>query len=212
MKIRMRPIGLAITILILAAGQTRAGNLIINGDFSVPDAGGNYTIVNAGDTSLTGWTVVSGSVETDSTLPVFGAPTASGNPQNLDLDGNNPGTMSQSFSTSVGQTYSLDFFYSNNIYGSGGAATVSVTGSSLSESISHSGATYGSLNWSSFAETFVATSTTATLTFASTDVPSSSTGILLDNVSVSAVPEPSSVILLGLGGLGLTARLLRRRK
>ena len=81
---------------------------------------------------------MSGSVETDSTLPVFGAPTASGNPQNLDLDGNNPGTMSQSFSTTVGQTYSLDFFYSNNIYGSGGAATVSVTGSSLSESISHS--------------------------------------------------------------------------
>ena len=34
----MRPIGLAMAMLVLAAGQAKAGNLIINGDFSQPDA------------------------------------------------------------------------------------------------------------------------------------------------------------------------------
>ena len=126
----MRPIGLAMAMLILAAGQAKAGNLIINGDFSQPDAatlpndGSVYKFVYAGDPSLTGWTVTNGSVETDVTIPTFGAPTASGNPQNLDLDGNSAGTIAQSFATIAGQSYSLAFYYSDNPYGPGAAATV----------------------------------------------------------------------------------------
>ena len=206
MTIRMGPIGLAIAILVVAAGPASAGNLLINGDFSQPDAatppndGSVYKFIYAGDPSLTGWTVTSGSVEVDLTTPTFGAPTASGNPQNLDLDGNSAGTITQSFTTIMGQTYSLDFYYSNNIYGSAASATVSVSDSTLTPVvITHSGATYGSLNWQYEEETFVANSTSATLMFASNDPASSTTGILLDGVSVSAVPEPASVTLLGLG-------------
>ena len=172
MKVRMRPIGLAMAMLILAAGQAKAGNLIINGDFSQPDAatlpndGSVYKFVYAGDPSLTGWTVTNGSVETDVTIPTFGAPTASGNPQNLDLDGNSAGTIAQSFATTAGQSYSLAFYYSDNPYGPGAAATVSVTDSSLTPLvITHSDATYGSLDWQYVQETFVATSNSATLTF-----------------------------------------------
>ena len=133
-------------------------------------------------------------------------PTASGNPQNLDLDGNSAGTISQSFATIAGQTYNLAFFYSNNPYGPGAAATVSVTGSSLSPLvITHTDAVAGSLDWQSIHTTFVATGSSSTLTFASNDPSWNTTGILLDNVSVCSVPEPSSITLLGLGGLGITA-------
>jgi len=218
MKVRMRPIGLAVVMLVLAAGQAKAGDLIINGDFSQPNAatppndGSVYKFIYAGDPSLTGWTVTNGSVETDLTIPTFGAPTGSCNPQNLDLDGNSAGTITQSFATVIGQTYSLAFDYSNNIYASSASATVSVTDSTLTPLvITHSGATYGSLNWQYFNGTFVATSTSATLTFASNDPASDTCGILLDNVSVAGVPEPSSFILLGLGGVALATTALRRR-
>jgi hypothetical protein len=133
----MKPIGLAMAMLVLAAGHASAGNLIINWNFSDPNAasppndGSVYKFVNAGDPSLTGWTVTSGSVETDVTTPTFGSPTASGNPQNLDLDGNSAGTIAQLFATTVGQTYSLSFYYSDNPYGPGAAATVTVSDSSL---------------------------------------------------------------------------------
>jgi hypothetical protein len=107
MKDRLFPIGLAMAILVVAAGHASAGELIINGDFSAPNAatlpndGSVYKFVYAGDPSLTGWSVTNGSVETDVTSPTFGAPTASGHPQNLDLDGNSAGTITQSFATTV---------------------------------------------------------------------------------------------------------------
>lgn len=218
MKNRMGPIGLAAAILVVAAGHASAGDLIINGNFSEPNAatlpndGSVYKFVYAGDPSLTGWTVTSGSVETDLTTSTFGTSTASGNPQNLDLDGNSAGTIAQSFATTMGQTYSLSFYYSDNPYGSGAAATVSASDSSLTPlSITHSDAAYGSLNWQYVQVNFIATSTSSTLTFASNDPASSTTGILLDNVRVSAVPEPSSIVLFGLGGLGVVAIARCRR-
>ena len=84
--------------------------------------------------------------------------------------------------------------------------------------IGHSGSQSNAMNYSLFSGTFVATSSSATLTFQSLDVANSNQGIILDGISIStirtaniSVPEPSSAILCGLG-LSAVGLLVRRRQ
>jgi hypothetical protein len=198
---------------------------IINGDFSEPNAatlpndGSVYKFIYAGDPSLTGWTVTNGSVATIVVAATFGAPSPSGNPQDLDLDGNSAGTISQSFATTPGASYTLSFNYYNDPTGDSipAAATVSVSGSNLaSQIITHGDSAVGDLYYSSFSGDFTANSSSATLTFASNDSASSAGGIVLDAVSVSpavaTVPLPSTLGLSAVCMLGIgTARLLRSK-
>jgi choice-of-anchor C domain-containing protein len=162
-------------VLIATSGQVRA-DLIINGGFEQPlaDPTTHYTDLAAGNTALTGWTIVSGSVDTQDS---YYATPYKGN-QTLDLDGFHPGHIQQSFSTVVGNSYSLTFAYANNIYviddGSIPAlGNVSLSGLGVgdlfSENLSHSGSTAANMNWIIGNDTFVANSTTTTLDFASLD-------------------------------------------
>jgi len=169
---------------------------------------------------LTGWTIVSGSVDLvgSSYWPAFSGV------QSIDLDGDNAGTISQTFATTPGSTYKVGFWYSNN---TGTSATVgmhvSVVDSSATPltlfgtSVTHQGATNSNMNYIDDTGTFTADTTSSTLTFASTDSPGSDQGIALDAVSVTATgtsPEPSSLALLALVlpcGAGLVRRGLRPR-
>ncbi len=112
--------------------------------------------------------------------------------QALDLDGFNPGSVKQSFVSTIGTTYQLSFAYANN--GSGGTfggtrtADVTVTDAGgailLSSSVSHTGSTPREMNYQMFTATFVADTATTTLQFTSTDPSNSNDGIVLDAVSV----------------------------
>ena len=217
MQLQILPIGLTMALLVLAVGHASAADLIINGDFSAPDAstlpndGSVYKFVYAGDPSLTGWTVTNGSVETDLTIPTFGAPTASGNPQNLDLDGNSAGTISQSFATTAGQAYTLAFFYSNNPYGPGAAATVTISDSLTDTALDHPLGRGGRLSGLAVRPGDVRRDFNCGDAHVHLERPGLGYhGILLDNVSVAAV-QPSSMTLLGLGSLGIAAIARRRR-
>jgi len=55
----------------------------------------------------------------------------------------------------------------------------------------------------------MAVDTTTTLEFYSLDIGDSWKGPALDNIIVTAIPEPATISLLGLGGL---ASLKKRRK
>jgi hypothetical protein len=188
-------------------------DLILNGSFSSPVLPTNSYQVFTPSSSpgLPGWTVAAGTVDIDN-ANTFGSPFVAGG-QWLDLNGNSPGTLTQSFATTQGQTYLLSFEYANNTAVTTGdaTATVSVQGSNtlLTANIEHGSSTTSEMNYQLFQSTFVADSGTATLQFEST-FPGTS-GIALDAISVTAVPEPSSIVLLGIGAVALVSLRWTRR-
>jgi hypothetical protein len=137
------------------------------------------------------------------------APPNSG-PNYLDLNGNLPGTIRQSFSTIAGDQYVLSFWYSNNPGGAPNPDRASVQVGSLNDVIQHYGATTSDLQWTQFWGVFTASGSTSTLSFSQIDNCCSG-GILLDSVNVSPVPEASTwaMMLLGFASVGFLA--YRRR-
>jgi hypothetical protein len=155
--------------------------------------------------SVSGWTVSGGTVDV---VPVGGSfhflPAANGN--YIDLDGSTgaAGTLSKTLTGLAVGAYSLTFELAGNFRNGGTeATTVSFGGNSTVFTPSSETST----------EYFTITgySTDGTLTLSFKDDSHDNIGALLDNVSVSAVPEPAtlSLLLAGIAALGFAAR--RRR-
>jgi len=217
-------------VMVLGAGGAKA-NLISDPGFESPVITYNWYEnygTNNGDPQYGGasfdsaWVITSNNVDIVSSLTAGGnAPAIEGN-QYLDLVGRgSTGAIQQTFGTVAGQTYQLSFAYGNNPW-STSTASASVTvydtfGNVLLDYVTHNTSTTTNLDWQSYSNTFVATSATTTLSFATT-VGTNSGGILLDAVDVSgpsgaaATPLPAAwlTMMSGLAGMGLVAR--RRRK
>lgn len=100
---------LAIAGLAIAGGSVSASPLIINGDFSqFTGTTGQFVTVNAGDSSITGWTVDTGSVDWINTYWTG----ADGN-HSLDLDGLAAGVIHQDVALGAGE-YALKFALAGN--------------------------------------------------------------------------------------------------
>jgi hypothetical protein len=193
-----------------------APNLIVNGSFETPVTSSFVVFGPGSEPAGFGFTATSGTVEVDNTQQAYGNPAFAGN-QNLDLDGTSAGALQQTFATIPGQTYDLTFAYSNHVNAVSTSAAVSVMDSAsqveLSTTVTHSGASRaGGLNWTVFNQNFVADTAASTLSFSSLDAANSTNGMLLDAVSVTAVPEPLSLAACVCGALLLTARRPQRRK
>jgi hypothetical protein len=212
----------AVLALSLSSVGAKA-NLLVDGNFDsplygIPAAGvnfyENYGPV-AGDPNYGGvkfdnsWGIT-GNVDLVANNPGW---TPVSTPYSLDLNGNtngNPqGAIAQTFTTIAGQKYSLSFYYSNNSFGSPQPATATVSvGGSPSFDIQHGGATPSAMDWVLYTGTFIASSTSTTLSFTETDAnPCCNGGVALDNVSVAAVPEPATwgMMILGFFGIGFMA-------
>jgi choice-of-anchor C domain-containing protein len=215
MRVRAAVPTLALSIAALLAGFHQANaNQIVNGSFeqpvlTVPD---HYFDLAPGDTTITGWTITTGTVDliTDTCCGTGPADTGV---QFVDLVGSQTtGGISQQFATAVNQLYSFSFAYSNNAGVSSASASVALTDTAnqslLSTSVSHSTGD----PWAHFLAYFVATSALTTLTFTNL-TGGSNQGVFLDSISVvSATPIPAALplFLTAAAGLGFVGWRKRR--
>ena len=138
-----------------------------------------------------------------------------GDASNSDTEG-----VEQTVSTTIGDKYTLTFWVGNvdnpgatdgptstvnlSINGAGGAYTNSSTNSTT-------------LTWEQFTVPFVASAPSVTLEFLNGDPGNDNVNgldnvVLVDNGPASTVPEPSFVVLLGSGLLGLAGFVRRRNR
>ncbi|PYK02882.1 MAG: hypothetical protein DME23_00865, partial [Verrucomicrobia bacterium] len=165
---------------------------LVNGSFELPAlAAGEGQVLSVGSTHMTGWTVGgTGGPVSFQNGTVGGVSPLDGHQHILFNAGDtSPGTtIFQTFSTAVGQVYTVSFTVGRVFPGSG---TVSLH----AEVAASGGAVLGSLNavapssvgyGSAQTFTFTATSTSSTLTFTDTSSATVAVDVLLDNVSVVA--------------------------
>jgi choice-of-anchor C domain-containing protein len=127
--------------------------------------------------------------------------------------------IEQTFATLIGEIYSVSFDLSGNPEGLPQVKQVRVAVDGVSQDYSHDslGQATSALIWESLGFSFIASGTSATLSFTSLTPQPNSYGALIDNVSVidtgsaSSVPEPSTLLLLG-SGLVANASRWRRKK
>lgn len=183
-------------------------NLISNGSFeSVSLNDGSWTTLS----SLSGWIV--GPQRVEVRRNVAGSAFAGLNFVELDTDRNS--WISQTFTTTVGQTYHLSFKWANRPDQFGANSNgISWQVAALDGVVGKNTITA----WTAFEQDFVATSTSTTLRLGATGA-SDGMGTSLDAVSVtqlppaaakSTVPEPGSLALLAMAAGALL--VARRRK
>lgn len=205
-------------LAVVSAGASAATNLIVDGSFEqITQIGVNsWGLVNqatlTSDEGLHGWKVTTtsgGATSLEVRDNVAGA--AQSGKNYIELDGVENDKISQSLATVVGQAYNISFWFSDrtNVAGSSegwalkaGAYTAGIPGGGFNTS--------GGNQWQHFTGSFVATSANTVFSLWGTGT-SDSYGTSIDNISVTAVPEPATMGLFaaGLAVLGLSAR---RRK
>jgi hypothetical protein len=185
-----------------------------SGNYGAPDSSGSgYATYNAGRT-IDGWTVGGAGVDiiNDAYAPV---PFPESTHYAVDLSALSAGSLTQSFSTTSGDFYSVSFYLSGNGTGAPDVkTTVYADNGSPTDTTSYTSSYSG--GWTQYTYGFTATSASTTISFTSlVDTPQGPTIDyiqLTDNTVGASVPLPATAWggmgLLGLIGASKTRKYL----
>lgn len=167
------------------AGSALAVSPISNGSFETGPANpGAFDTLSAGDTSITGWTVTTGDIDYINSY----WQSSDGN-RSLDMNGAQPGGISQNLVTAPGHTYKVTFDLAGNPVGGPAVKTLDVDSGGLPTTYSFdtTGRSVTDMGWTSETYMFTASGTSTPLTFTSTTGSGLGNfwGPALDNVAVS---------------------------
>lgn len=199
-------------VAICLISTSASAQIVTNGGFEAPVITDPCCNTVPPD-SLPGWTATPNVNVVNGTFDSTNGNLAYEGNQYLDLVGQGgSGSISQDLSLNAGETYTLTFAYSHNLFApseaTSASALVSIDG--LSDIISHDTGDTSNLDWRIFSGNFVATGSD-TLNFLNLS-GGPNEGIFLDAITVAAVPEPGTwaMMLLGFGAIGLAMRARRR--
>jgi choice-of-anchor C domain-containing protein len=192
----MKKVFIAAVLLILNTSLAQA-NLITNGSFETGATPGAYSTLYPGSTSITDWTIESGSIDY---IGYYWS--AAQGARSIDLSGNGPGSISQVLATTPGYKYLVEFSMGANTDGGSLYKILQVTAGTVFGDIFVS-RTGQQLTWSDKYFIFTADETSTKLVFTSQE--NSAWGPALDNVrvTVNATPIPPAAFLLATGLIGL---------
>lgn len=186
----------ALGAMLAAAVPAFAVNIVQNGDFEigVGAPNGGWTTFYGGSSLPGGWLVGGHSVDVHNNH----TPAHSGT-QSVDLSGEAAGSITQTLTTSIGAAYTLEFWVTPHSFGVYNKVFEVWWDGSLIDTITIPYS--NTFPWSNYSYGVTATSASTLLSFVSL---SPNGGAIIDDVSVSAVPDAGSVV----GLFGLVSLLL----
>jgi choice-of-anchor C domain-containing protein len=171
---------------IALAGTTLAFTGLTNGSFengTYVDNGSGFRQLDAPNSSIDSWTVDAGSVDWIGTYWP-----AQDESMSIDMSGIDAGTLSQTFATTIGNTYTVSFALSGNPAGPPTMKTleVSATGGTVGlYTYDVTANDLSNMNWAQATYSFLATTASTTLSFVSTTA--GGFGPAIDNVVVTEI-------------------------
>ena len=177
---------IALVASLSLAGSAFAFTGVSNGSFESGTSTANpFDTLPAGSTAITDWTIDSGSIDW-----IGSYWQAAEGSRSIDLNGNDPGAVSQTLTTTIGNTYVVTFGLSGNPDGAPTAKTLTVGATGAPAVVytfdtASAGTTLADMKWAVQTYSFLATSSSTVLSFTSTTV--GPFGPALDNVVVSEI-------------------------
>jgi len=209
--VRARILAAAALAASFAFTPAKAATIIKDGNFNDPLAAGTFQTVTGGNFFGNGnvWQVLGNSVDVIGNY--WTAPTAGGG--SVDLDGLAPGGVAQAFNVAAG-TYTLSFYLSGNPDGGLGTKNVEVKVGNQDITVPYTvtGANSRSdMQYALETLTFTSTGSGDVLSFLSQD-KDSPFGPVIGGISIAAVPEAATwiMMILGFGGIGVMLRTRRQ--